>query len=71
MKKRFGVWSWVAMLGLLSLVGRVVQADTLTYKLAAHERACFYAIAKDKGEKIAVYYSVCPCDSRVFSSIKF
>jgi hypothetical protein len=47
---------FLALLGIVSM--GPVKADTLTYKLAAHERACFYAIAKNKGEKIAVYYSV-------------
>lgn len=36
-----------------------VAATALTYKVTANEKACFYADATNKGEKIAFYFAVC------------
>lgn len=33
-------------------------ATTLTYRMAPHERACFYAIANKVEEKVAFYFAV-------------
>jgi hypothetical protein len=35
-----------------------VYATALTYKLEAHERACFFANTWEKGTKIAFYFAV-------------
>ena len=44
--------------GLLALFASEVSATALTYKLAANEKACFYANNQDKGQKIAFYFAV-------------
>lgn len=44
--------------GLLACLITDAAATALTYKLAAHEKACFYAEAKKEGEKVAVYFAV-------------
>lgn len=47
-------------LSFLSLVLAASQAaaTALTYKLVAHEKACFYTAAETKGQKIAFYFAV-------------
>lgn len=35
-----------------------IKCTTVTYKMAPHERACFYADAKVVGEKIGFYFAV-------------
>jgi len=42
----------------LSTHTRIVNATSLTYSVAAHEKACFYAHADKAGEKIAFYFAV-------------
>jgi hypothetical protein len=37
---------------------RTSEGTSLTYNVAAHERACFYAWADKPGEKIAFYFAV-------------
>jgi hypothetical protein len=37
-----------------------VQATTLTYKIEANEKACFYTWVDKVGEKIAFYFAVVP-----------
>ena len=44
--------------GLAALFATDVAATALTYKLTANEKACFYAQAPSKGEKIAFYFAV-------------
>lgn len=39
------------------------RAVTLTYKMAPHERACFYTVATKLNEKIAFYFAVRSCRS--------
>jgi len=36
----------------------LVSATALTYKLGAHEKACFYSNVENKGAKIAFYFAV-------------
>ncbi|RMZ68057.1 endosomal cargo receptor (Erp3) [Pyrenophora seminiperda CCB06] len=36
----------------------VVYATALTYRLEAHEKACFYAQVENKGTKLAFYFAV-------------
>lgn len=53
------------MRSLLTLVSALlayctaVYATALTYRLEAHEKACFFAHAEHKGTKIAFYFAVC------------
>ncbi|CAK7240574.1 MAG: hypothetical protein STHCBS139747_002018 [Sporothrix thermara] len=44
--------------GLAAWFATDVTATALTYKLSAGEKACFYAQAPTKGEKIAFYFAV-------------
>jgi len=44
--------------GLLACLALQVSATALTYKLQAHEKACFFTATKTKGEKIAFYFAV-------------
>lgn len=37
---------------------QLVSAVTLTYKMAPHERACFYTDSKTVNEKFGFYFSV-------------
>jgi hypothetical protein len=39
------------------LVGSCL-ATTLTYKVGAHERACFFTQVQMEGEKVAFYFAV-------------
>lgn len=36
----------------------LVSATALTYRLAANEKACFFAYVEEKGAKIAFYFAV-------------
>ncbi|KAI8836557.1 emp24/gp25L/p24 family/GOLD-domain-containing protein [Chytridium lagenaria] len=49
--------AWAAFIAVAFLFGSV-SATTLTYRMAPHERACFYTTAKFPGEKIAFYFAV-------------
>lgn len=44
--------------GLIAWLASVVSATALTYKLNAHEKACFYAHAEKPNLKIAFYFAV-------------
>lgn len=44
--------------GLIAWLTSVVSATALTYKLNAHEKACFYAHAEKPNLKIAFYFAV-------------
>lgn len=44
--------------GLLAWLASLVSATALTYKLAANEKACFYANAEKEHLKIAFYFAV-------------
>ncbi|KAJ3101008.1 hypothetical protein HDU97_001706 [Phlyctochytrium planicorne] len=48
----------MVLIALLSMLLRSASAVTLTYKMAPHERACFYTSAKFQGEKLAFYFAV-------------
>jgi hypothetical protein len=52
--------------GLLAWLVSMVSATALTYKLAANEKACFYARANKENSKIAFYFAV--RGSRLWSS---
>ncbi|KAH6686221.1 ERP3 protein [Plectosphaerella plurivora] len=45
-------------LGLLACLASQVAATALTYKLGAHEKACFYTRTEKDVEKIAFYFAV-------------
>lgn len=44
--------------GLIACLITDVAATSLTYRLDANERACFYAETKADNEKIAFYFAV-------------
>ncbi|CZS97044.1 related to ERP2-p24 protein involved in membrane trafficking [Rhynchosporium agropyri] len=44
--------------GLLACLPTLVSATSLTYKLGANEKACFFNNIKTKGAKIAFYFAV-------------
>jgi hypothetical protein len=44
--------------GLMAFMATNVAATALTYKLAANEKACFYATTKNQDEKVAFYFAV-------------
>ncbi|KAF2651268.1 hypothetical protein K491DRAFT_719974 [Lophiostoma macrostomum CBS 122681] len=50
--------TFLALASLLGFIASVVQATALTYKLEAHEKACFFANTEHKGTKIAFYFAV-------------
>ncbi|XJO77088.1 hypothetical protein BDV3_001721 [Batrachochytrium dendrobatidis] len=52
------VLSLLGLMGSTMLMSTFVSATTVTYKMAPHERACFYTEAKTKGEKVAFYFAV-------------
>lgn len=45
--------------GLLATFIPAVSATALTYKLDAHEKACFHADVTQKDVKVAFYFAVC------------
>ena len=51
--------TFLALASLLGVFASAVQATALTYKLEAHEKACFFANTEHKGTKIAFYFAVC------------
>jgi hypothetical protein len=57
------LWSLVTTFSLAS-------ATALTYKVAAHEKACFFTDATSKNSKIAFYFAVClpVASTQLFSS---
>lgn len=55
--------------GLLACISPLVSATALTYKLSAHEKACFYATAEQKGLKLAFYFAVRPPSPRELISL--
>jgi len=44
--------------GLFAWLASEASATALTYKLLAHETACFYASSKDVAQKMAFYFAV-------------
>jgi hypothetical protein len=42
----------------LATAASLASATALTYKIAAHEKACFFADADTKNSKIAFYFAV-------------
>lgn len=42
----------------LALLTSRVMATALTYRLEAHEKACFYASSQNPNDKIAFYFAV-------------
>lgn len=42
----------------LALLTSKVMATALTYRLDAHERACFYTSSQNVNDKIAFYFAV-------------
>jgi hypothetical protein len=56
--------------GLLACIVPLVSATALTYKLSAHEKACFYTLAEQKGVKVAFYFAVRPPSPRGASPVE-
>jgi hypothetical protein len=46
------------LVSLLLAILPLTQATTLTYRMAPHEKACFYTTASTIGEKMAFYFAV-------------
>jgi hypothetical protein len=46
------------LLSALLTYATAVYATALTYKLEAHENACFFAKTEHKGTKLAFYFAV-------------
>jgi hypothetical protein len=46
--------------GLLASLSSIASGTALTYKLAAHEKACFFANVEQKAAKVAFYFAVSP-----------
>jgi hypothetical protein len=54
--------------GLLACLVSTVYATALTYRLEAHEKACFFAHVEHKGTKVAFYFAVRRQDAYVLST---
>ncbi|KAJ4346752.1 uncharacterized protein N0V89_010684 [Didymosphaeria variabile] len=50
--------TFAALTGLLAYCATTVSATALTYRLEAHERACFFTNVETKGTKVAFYFAV-------------
>ncbi|KAH7135459.1 endosomal cargo receptor [Dendryphion nanum] len=50
--------TFIALASLLGFCATAVQATALTYRLEAHEKACFFAHTEHKGTKVAFYFAV-------------
>jgi hypothetical protein len=48
----------LTLLSALLAYATVVYATALTYRLEAHEKACFFAHVENKGTKLAFYFAV-------------
>ena len=48
----------LALISALLAQVTVVYATALTYRLEAHEKACFFAHVENKGTKLAFYFAV-------------
>ncbi|KAF0484545.1 ERP3 protein [Gigaspora margarita] len=49
---------YVVLILLFIIFPKSLEGTSLTYNVAAHERACFYAWADKPGEKVAFYFAV-------------
>ncbi|KAL1799297.1 hypothetical protein ACET3X_003334 [Alternaria dauci] len=52
------MWSLLTIFSALLVYTTAVYATALTYRLEAHEQACFYAHVENKGTKVAFYFAV-------------
>ncbi|PVI00939.1 hypothetical protein DM02DRAFT_613998 [Periconia macrospinosa] len=50
--------TFFAFASLLAYCSTLVYATALTYKLEAHEKACFFTNVQHKGTKVAFYFAV-------------
>ena len=50
--------TFAALTTLLAYCATAVYATALTYRLEAHERACFFTNVDSKGTKVAFYFAV-------------
>ena len=50
--------SLLTIFSALLAYATAVYATALTYRLEAHEQACFYAHVENKGTKLAFYFAV-------------
>lgn len=56
---RYGTMrSFFVLASLLAYYSSLVTATALTYKLEAHEKACFFTNVEHKGTKVAFYFAV-------------
>jgi hypothetical protein len=49
----------LALVSLLACLVSTTIATALTYRLEAHEKACYFAQVEHKGTKLAFYFAVC------------
>jgi hypothetical protein len=49
----------LALASLLACLISTAYATALTYRLEAHEKACYFAQVEHKGTKLAFYFAVC------------
>lgn len=50
--------SILTLVSLLACLVTTTYATALTYRLEAHEKACFFAQVEHKGTKLAFYFAV-------------
>lgn len=51
---------FLTLLSALLTYTTAVYTTALTYRLEAHEKACFFAKTENKGTKLAFYFAVRP-----------
>jgi hypothetical protein len=49
-----------SLIALIAPLASLVSSTALTYKLAAHEKACFFTDVSLKSAKVAFYFAVSP-----------
>lgn len=62
---RFTMRTILALASLLACLISTAYATALTYRLEAHEKACYFAQVEHKGTKLAFYFAVRPASHRM------
>ena len=53
-----------ALFASIAALTSIVSATALTYRFAPNEKACFFAQASEKGQKMSFYFAVCQLSRR-------